>query len=110
MEVIVSAMLFLMLMAVLQGAVTFSSTAQDKSRKLRKDYAAMFQKLQETDVTDAGAGNYRFYAYDTDETTAGNQVFTIDAELGKKDVSYETTDGETKTAHFYLFHGGETHP
>lgn len=44
-EVLVSAVIFLLLMAVLQGAVMFSHSAQQKSGRLRENDAAMLQAL-----------------------------------------------------------------
>lgn len=109
-EVLVSAMIFLLLMAVLQGAVTFSSTAQKKSSLLRENNAALFKEIQNTPFTSTGSGSYTFYAYDTGETIRGNPVFSVEAGLGKKDVTYPKAEGGTGTAHFSLFGGGETGP
>lgn len=106
-EVIVSAMIFLMLMGVLQTAITFSGRAMDKSRKLRKDYTAMFQAIPDAPVTSSGTTKtYQFRAYNTEETVEGNLVFSIRAGLGYKDVPYRTEEGEEKTTRFYLFDGG----
>lgn len=105
-EVLVSAMIFLLLMAVLQGAITFCSSAQKKSSKIRKNNAEMLKAIESTPITGNGTGTYEFYAYDIEEANRGNKVFSVNADLGRKDVSYEDTDGNTRTVHFYLFDGG----
>lgn len=105
-EVLAGAVIFLLLMAILQGAVAFSGRAQRKSQNLREDFSAMSRKLEETPTAanpEEGSAVYEFYAYDTDEKVQGNQVFAITAGLGQKDVSYEDSEGRTKTVRFYAF-------
>lgn len=109
-EVLVSAVIFLLLMAVLQGAVMFSHSAQQKSGRLRENDAAMLQALQGAEITpnsEESSRNYQFYAYNADETKRGDVVIQMEANLGKKDVSYEDTEGNTQEAHFSVFGGGD---
>lgn len=109
-EVIVSAMIFLLLMAVLQGAVTFSGRAQEKSRRIRKENADIFQAIPDAPITQnpaSAVGNYTFRAYNTEETTAGKAVFAMEADLGYKDVPFKHADGTEGTIRFYLFGGSD---
>lgn len=111
-EVLVSAMLFLLLMAVLQAAVMFSGAAQRKSGQLRGQYSDIIRKLPETelkpnDAPDGVSGTYTFQAYDIDETTAGSNVFRMEVGLGHKDVPYQNDAGDDKVMRFSLFCGGE---
>lgn len=110
-EVLVSAMIFLLLMAVLQGAIMFSNAAQKKSSILRKNNTSMLTELHKgSTFTPGDSESYTFYAYNKDESIGGAPVFTVNADRGKKTVSYEDVNGDHKTAEFYVFGKGGTQP
>lgn len=105
-EILVSALLFLMMMAVMQGAVAFCSNAQRRSEQLRGSNAQICRKLREDDGT-AGTSNgtkdYTFRATSADGTQDGNEVFTLkDVPLEKKEIA----DDGGRTVTFYLYGGG----
>ena len=104
-EVMASIVIFLLMMAILQGAISFSSNAQAKSRQIRETNAEICQKLQETPYSSSGGGKvkYSFKATSADGSITGvSELFSVEVELGRKDVSY--TDGtESKQTTFYLF-------
>ncbi len=102
-EVMVSAAVFLLLMAVLQGAVLFCNSAQKKSQQIRKDTAEICKKLPSAPISENGSDNYVFYAVSADGTVVGDRVFSISAKKQKKEVSYEGADGEASSVTFYLF-------
>lgn len=103
-EVLVSVVVFLLLVAVLQGAIMFSNSAQKKSLQIRQDTAQICEKLMS-----AGAGEgsdamiYDFYAVSSDGSVIGNQVFSIHGLKKQKEIEYTGTDGETSHVTFYLF-------
>lgn len=110
-EIMASIVIFLMMMAILQGAISFSTNAQAKSRQIRETNAEICQKFQEAPYSSSGGGKvkYSFKATSADGSITGaDELFSVEVELGKKDVSY--TDGtETKQTTFYLFGaGGDT--
>lgn len=106
-EILVSGFLFLMMMAVLQGAVSFCSSAQQKSRQLRDSNARLCQNLRAADGI-AGEANgekeLSFRAVSPDGSQIGSHVFTVKAALEKKDIS----DGEGRKTTFFLFAPKET--
>ncbi len=102
-EVMVSAVIFLLFVAVLQSAVSFSSLAQAKSRQVRENMAGICRNLQGTAAQGAGSGVFAFSASSADESVIGNQVFTVDALKQTKDVSYAGADGTGKSVRFYVY-------
>lgn len=104
-EIMVSAFLFLLLMAVMQGAVSFCSNAQRKSGQLRSSNAAIcgeMRKGQDTPGDINGAEcDFSFKAISADGQT-GNDVFKVKVQPQKKEIS----DGAGKTVTFYLYAGG----
>ena len=62
-EVMVSGLLFLMMAAVLQGAVAFGNRAKTKSESIRKENAKICRMLRETPWTDSSeTAAYTFVA------------------------------------------------
>ncbi len=106
-EVTVSAVIFLMMMAVLQGSISFCTNAQHKSEEIREKNAEICRNLQSASYI-PGAENmtYLFKATTADGETPGEDaaaLFRIAVELGTKEVTYQDADGTSKTATFYLF-------
>ena len=46
-EIMVSAMLFLMMMAIIQGAISFCTNAQHKSREIRESNGEICNKVRQ---------------------------------------------------------------
>lgn len=105
-EIMVSGVLFLTLMAVIQGAVSFCTNAQQRSRETRRANAAICNALRKTEdapgVSD-GEASMVFEATSADGTVHGNQVFEVTVKLEKR-----TITAEGKTAVFYSFAPGST--
>ncbi len=95
-EIMVSIVIFLMMMAVMQGAISFSSNAQAKSVQIRKSNAEICQALETSPYS--GGGKVK-------GAEGVATLFNVEVELGKKEVS----DSEGKTTTFYMFGvpGGE---
>ena len=117
-EALVGIFIFLMILAILQGAVSFCTNAQRKSEEIRERNAVICQNLRETAYTEGGAGaeaNLVFKAVvidpdtgkpirdpSTGEPITSGTLFNVKADLGTKDVKYEE-EGEQKSILFYLF-------
>ncbi len=103
-EVMVCAVLFLLMVAVMQGAISFCTNAQHKSSQLRARNAEVFRGLRENDsITSNGNVSVGFNATSADGQTEGNQVFQIQVPLGKKAVSYQDGEGNSQSMDFYLY-------
>lgn len=102
-EIMVSAFLFLLLMAVMQGAVTFCTNAQHKSAQLRSSNAEICGEMRgsmDTPGTRIRDLEFSFVATSADGQQTGNRVFKVkNVELLKKTI----TDKEGKEVTFYLY-------
>lgn len=103
-EVVASIFIFLILMGILQGAISYSSNALKENKKIRKDNAKVIEALQRADVTSVKEGeNITFVAANTNMTVLGSQVFSTSTDLMKKVVDYQGSDGKGKQITFYLY-------
>lgn len=103
-EVVASIFIFLILMGILQGAISYSSNALKENKKIRKDNAKVIEALQNTPVTSVKEGeNITFVAANTNMTVLGSQVFSTSTDLMKKVVDYQGSDGKEKQITFYLY-------
>lgn len=102
-EVMVCALLFLMMAAVMQGAISFSTNAQHKSAQIRETNAKICRGLRTTATTEEGNEVYAFKATSMDGSAEGNQVFTIKVPLGQKSVTYKDGQSNDQTAVFYIY-------
>lgn len=104
-EIIVSAMLFLIMMAVMQGAISFCTNAQQKSREIRASNGEICNKARsETGLTVEFSSDcdLAFKAVSADGGSEGNQVFTVETKIDTVKIS----DNAGKNAVFYLFNKG----
>lgn len=94
-EIMVSAVLFLMMMAVMQGAISFCTNAQHKSEQIRASNAKICRIIRES-----GGSTVRSdpYTYAFRSKSGSSTVFNIGVNLEKQEVE---SDG--KQAVFYLF-------
>ncbi len=102
-EVMVCAVLFLMMVAVMQGAISFSTNAQHKSGQIRANNAKISRSLRTMDTAGNGNTTYTFKATSMDGSVEGDEVFTIEVPLGKKTAAYEDGQGNDQTVDFYLY-------
>lgn len=103
-EVTVSMLIFLMMVAMLQGAVSFCGKAQQKSRQIRYDAAEISRAMRQTGwpETTGGTADFQFYAVGADGTR-GDNVFSVPVDLKTKDVTYQSMDGTNKSIRFYVY-------
>lgn len=108
-EVVASIFIFLILMGILQGAISYSSNALSENKKIRKDNAKVIEALQSAGTTSVKKGeSIAFVATNTNMTVLGSQVFTTNTDLAKKVVNYQGSDGSGKQMSFYLYQSPET--
>lgn len=109
-EILVSALIFLVIAAVLQGAVSFCTNAQRKSSQIRADSQEICRLLREASLTDSGeTAVFSFRASTLDGNQTGTTVlFSIEVGLDTKEVRYEDENGEEQTVIFYVFGMPET--
>lgn len=102
-EVLAASAIFLLMMAIMQGAISFCTNAQHKSRQLRTVNAQICRDLKTTTyAVTAGKATFRFEASASGQT-GGITLFEIPVELTEKKVPYENADGTSGEAVFYLF-------
>ena len=103
-EVVASIFIFLILMGILQGAITYSSNSLKKNKEIRSDNAKIMEALQNTEVTSVENNkSIDFNATNSDMSIKGNHVFSVATDLNKKIVTYTDSKGEEQTATFYLY-------
>lgn len=106
-EVLVSIFLFLMMMGILQGAVSYSSAALKKNKEIRKENAQIIENLktasESTSSYTTEEKTLNFSAVSFDFTTLGNQVFQVPVKLKKVTVSYDCANGIKETTQFSLY-------
>ena len=76
-EVLVSMVLFLMLFAVMLGAVRFSSNAQVRAETIRQRATALQRDLRRQTPTGGDSKTYQFVAVSEDGGTTGSRVFQV---------------------------------
>ena len=103
-EVMASMFIFLIMIGVLQGAISYSNSALTKNKEIRADNAAILQGLQSTERTMTGSQKtISFYAADSDLTQIGNRVFSVNTTLDSKEITYQDADGRQQNTTFYLY-------
>ena len=106
-EVVASIFIFLILMGILQGAITYSSNSLKKNKEIRSDNAKIMEALQNTEVTSVEHNkSIDFNATNSDMSIKGNHVFSVATDLNKKIVTYTDSKGEEQTTTFYLYGRG----
>ncbi len=76
-EVLVSMVLFLMLFAVMLGAVHFASNAQVQAETIRQRATALQRDLRSQTPTGGDSKTYQFVAVSEDGGTTGSRVFQV---------------------------------
>lgn len=102
-EVMASMFLFLIMMGILEGAISYSNASLVKNKEIRANNTAVLEKLAETPVKDVDTANISFRAANADLTVLGNQVFTVSTKLQKKVVEYKDTELWDQTVTFNLY-------
>lgn len=104
-EIMVSAVVFLILVGILQGAIAFCTHAQQRSEQVRETNAAICQSLRQSSYTPgATTSSITFNAVSYDGNTTGTEtLFTVAVNLGTKNALYTDETGTQETIAFYVF-------
>ena len=94
--------IFLILMGIMQGAISYSTASLEKNKEIRANTASVLNQLTQTAVSDQKEQNISFYAVGSDGRI-GNKVFDVQTKLGKKKVVYTDTKGQQQETTFYLY-------
>lgn len=100
-EMMVSIVVFLLLVAVLQGSVAFCTSAQDKSRQIREDAnraVEAFYKERNTGTPSVQPKEELSFL-----TAEGYDAFTVDTVPEEWTVTYDDTEGEQQQASFHTY-------
>lgn len=106
-EVMASIFLFLILLAILNGAISYCSNALVKNKEIRSENAKILEGLQKAQETTGPSLKMDFVATNADMTVKGNQVFTVTVDLAKKKVNYTDSAGKNQNTSFSLFQYNE---
>ena len=114
-EVMASIFIFMIMIGVMQSAISYSNNALKKNKEIRANNEAVLTALQDADAAATEKKNAKtlhFNAADSEMSVKGNTiVFSMDTDLLEKAVSYTDTDGNTKSYQQYLYqssHHSET--
>ncbi len=108
-EVLAAFAVFLILMAVMQSAVSFCTNAQGKSKEIRRVNAEICRNFQTAEeAVPTGNVTLRFEASSFTGETGGAVLFEIETALGEKKVPFQDGEGEPKHTIFYLFLPADT--
>lgn len=103
-EVMASMFIFLLMIGVLQGAISYSNSALTKNKEIRANNAAILQELQSSKETVTGSQKtIWFRAADSGLTQIGNVVFSVDATLDSKQITYTDAENRQQNTTFYLY-------
>lgn len=106
-EVLVSIFLFLLMVGILQGAISYSNAALKKNKEIRKENAQILENLraasEDASSSTTEETTLSFSAVSSDFTTLGNQVFQVPVKLKKVPVKYTDANGREETTQFCLY-------
>lgn len=105
-EVLAAAAIFLLMMGIMQGAISFCTNTQHKSEAIRKINAGICESLRSKTFDTPSPGTtaaYSFKAISADGQQESGVLFKVDVGLGTKTADYTDETGTDKTITFYLF-------
>ena len=102
-EVTASIFIFLIMLGIIQGAISYSQASLAKNKEIRRENAKIIEGLQNAATQEEMVKNMQFVATNSDLTVKGNLVFTINTSLVSKTVVYTDSKGETKSTSFYMY-------
>lgn len=104
-EIMVSAVVFLILVGILQGAIVFCSNAQRRSEQLRETNSQICQSLREAAyIPGSESAELVFKAVSHDGSLEGTEIlFAVNVDLGTIEAQYTDEAGASWTIDFYVF-------
>lgn len=109
-EVLVSMFIFLLMLGILQGAISYSSASLHKYEQMRQNQTQVLQGLLSASAVEGEQNAISFRA--TDLKSLGEIVFEVPTAFDSKLVQYTDEDGKQKTVTFciYAYREQITHP
>ena len=83
-EVTASIFIFLIMLGIIQGAISYSQASLAKNKEIRSENAKIIEGLQSAATQEEMVKNMQFVATNSDLTVKGNLVFTINTSLVSK--------------------------
>lgn len=105
-EVMASVFVFLIMIGILQGAISYATASMNKNKQIRADNVKIIEALNKTSITSKEEYDFRFVATYKEMNVVGNQVFTIHASLAQKKFTYTDTKNQLQTMTFYVYEIG----
>lgn len=103
-EVLVSMVIFLLMMGILQGAISYSSASLRKNKEIRANTSAILQGLQSQKIVQEGPKKpVTFVATDGNFTSLGYDVFSVNTRFDTKIVTYTDSRGQEQTVSFCVY-------
>ena len=107
-EVVVSIFLFLMMIGIMQGAVSYSRAALEENKKIRQENAQIIENLQiasqDTAKYQQTSKDLQFSAVNADFTQMGTtSKFNIPVQLKTVTVDYKDKNGNDETTKVCLY-------
>lgn len=102
-EVMASVFIFLIMMGIMEAAISYSNASLAKNKEIRANNAAVLEQLATASVEDGNTKDITFRAANSDISQLGKQLFTVKTKLQKKTVTYTDTDGREQTVTFYQY-------
>lgn len=104
-EVLASMFLFMIMIGILQGAISYCNASLTKNKELRANNAVILQALQSQENVQAGENQtIRFLATNSEFSALGSEVvFSVDTRLDKKIISYQDGENQEQQITFCLY-------
>ena len=99
-EVMASVFIFLIMMGIMEAAISYSNASLAKNKEIRANNAAVLEQLATASVEDGNTKDITFRAANSDVSQLGDNLFTVKTKLQKKTVTYRDTDGREQTVTF----------
>lgn len=103
-EVLASMFLFMIMIGILQGAISYCNASLTKNKELRANNAVILQALQSQENVQEGANRkITFQATNSEFSALGSMVFSVDTRLDKKIISYQDEENQEQRITFCLY-------
>ena len=102
-EVMASVFIFLIMMGIMEAAISYSSASLAKNKEIRANNAAVLEQLATASVEDGNTKDITFRAANSVVSQLGDKLFTVKTKLQKKTVTYTDTNGREQTVTFYQY-------
>ena len=105
-EVMASVFVFLIMIGILQGAISYATASMNKNKQIRADNVKIIEALNKASISSSEEHDFNFVATYKEMNVKGDQVFTIHASLAKKTFTYTDTNNEDQSMTFYVYQVG----